>query len=109
MAVRIEDLILFDQTQHGRVLTADRPNISRMFSLPWTGYETIKRTYFQCTMLDDYLQYSEECAALERDCAQYVLIESTDPCVNIIPVSVLKAAFVDKCGDVGIHICLHSW
>ena len=97
-----EDLILFDQTQHGRVLTADRPNISRMFSLPWTGYETIKRTYFQCTMLDDYLQYSEECAALERDCAQYII--ESDPCVNMIPVSVLKAAFVDKCGDVDSHL-----
>ena len=97
-----EDLILFDQTQHGRVLTADRPNISRMFSLPWTGYETIKRTYFQFTMLDDYLQYSEECAALERDCAQYII--ESDPCVNMIPVSVLKAAFVDKCGDVDSHL-----
>ena len=93
-----EDLILFDQTQHGRVLTAESPNISRMFSLPWTGYETIKRTYFQYTLLDDYLQYSEECAALEKDCAQYII--ESDPCINMIPVSVLRAAFVDKCGDV---------
>ena len=95
-----EDLIVFDTTEHGYVMSSGiQGSISRILGLPWTGYLPIKRTYFKCTMMEDYVQYSRDYAELEKDCAQYII--KPDPCIDLIPTEVLKAAFLDRCGDVG--------
>lgn len=94
-----EEIIIFDSALHGYVFESAGNNYSaRAFALPWNGYSPIKRTYFQYTKLDDYMRYSKECAELEKDCAQYII--APDPCITMMPVSVLKAAFLDKQGDV---------
>lgn len=95
-----EDLIVFDRPEHGYIMSSEGHNtVSRILGLPWEGYLPIKRTYFQCTMMEDYVQYSRDYAELEKDCAQYII--KPDPCIDLIPTEVLKAAFLDRCGDVG--------
>ncbi len=54
------------------------------------NYLSIKRTYFECTAFEDYIKYSEDYAALERNHAIWKI--KPDICVDQIPAWILKKA-----------------
>ena len=70
--------------------TADLP---KKLGLKQEDYTTIKRTYFSCTALEDYIQYSKDYAALERGHA--ILKIKPDVGVDQIPTWVLRQAMLE--------------
>lgn len=71
--------------------TAD--DLPRKLGLRKEAYVPIKRTYFSCTALDDYIQYSKDYAALERGNA--ILKIKPDVGVDQIPTWILRQAMLE--------------
>lgn len=87
-----EDLIAFHGENAGTRITS-RGTCEvfwHLLNLNQEQYFPIKRTYFECSALDDYVQYSRDYAALERNRTIWKI--KPDIGVDWIPTSILAAA-----------------
>lgn len=89
-----EDIIVFTGAQSGRLLTyrGAQGRTERLLGIDTRTFESIKRTYFDCGALEDYVRYSENYAALEYNRSIWKL--KPDVGVDQIPMHVLAQAFM---------------
>ena len=86
------DMILFSDCDMGLLFEADYVDgeALRQLGLDQSKYRPIKRNYFERSAFEDYLQYSRDYAALERDHAVWKI--KPDVGVDQIPAYILKKA-----------------
>ena len=86
------DAILFSRSYLGMLLAAPYMDEVRqcLIGLDRSAYQPIKRNYFECSAFEDYIQYSRDYAALEKDHAVWKL--KPDPGVDQMPAWILKKA-----------------
>lgn len=86
------DVILFTASDQGLLFEVDYldDETLRRMGLDRSAYHPIKRNYFECSAFVDYLQYSRDYAALERDHAVWKI--KPDVGVDQIPARILKRA-----------------
>lgn len=89
-----EDIVVFTGAQSGRLLTyrGAQGRTERLLGIDTRRFESIKRTYFDCGALEDYVRYSENYAALEYNRSIWKL--KPDVGVDQIPMHVLSQAFL---------------
>ena len=87
-----EDLIVFHEPDVGtRITSHETCEIFRhLLNLNQAQYSPIKRTYFECSAWDDYVRYSRDYAALERNRTIWKI--KPDIGVDWIPTPILAAA-----------------
>ena len=87
-----EDLIVFHEPDVGtRITSHETCEIFRhLLNLNQAQYSPIKRTYFECSAWDDYVRYSRDYAALERNRTIWKI--KPDIGIDWIPTSILAAA-----------------
>ena len=92
------DLIWFSSPESGTLLEVDGLSESffRQIGLDRQDYTPIKRTYFECSAFSNYIKYSADYAALERNRAIWKI--KPDIGVDQIPSHVLKDAMLE--GDM---------
>lgn len=93
--VQWEDVLVFPEPDACTLLThqGDNAALTRMLGLKHELYTPIKRTYFQCSALENYIKYSQDYADLERNRA--ILKLKPDIGVDWIPVQILAAALME--------------
>lgn len=89
-----EDIIVFTGARSGRLLTyrGAQGQTEKLLGIDTRRFESIKRTYFDCGALEDYVRYSENYAALEYNRSIWKL--KPDVGVDQIPMNVLSQAFL---------------
>ena len=88
------DIVFFQSPAAGRLLEVDLPTFDRLQSLFVTPppYTPVKKTYPECRSFEDYIQYSDDIAALECDHSVWKI--KPDLCVDLIPPHILEAAII---------------
>lgn len=88
------DLICFLNSESGTLLEVDGLSEAffRQIGLNRQDYAPIKRTYFECSAFSNYIKYSEDYAALERNRAVWKL--KPDIGVDQIPGHILRDAML---------------
>lgn len=89
------DMVLFSDSASEVLIEAKCPgkNFLERTGLDRRYYTSIKRTYFECSAFEDYIQYSSDYAALERNHAVWKI--KPDVGVDQIPAWILKKAIQD--------------
>lgn len=89
--VRCESLILFDTPNHGRVYRSVHPGtLAKLLEIPKECYKPIKKSFVDDTGADSYVDFSLECASIERN--RRIFAIKPDICLESIPVEILLKA-----------------
>lgn len=89
-----EDIISFYAPNAGRLMTVKGTHgqIERLLGIDTRSFRPIKRTYTECSAFEDYIQYSENYAALEYNRSVWKL--KPDVGVDQIPAHILADALL---------------
>lgn len=87
-----KEAIVFDAHNEGIVLpmAGDAQKLRASLGIREELYQPVKRTYFEHSAFEDYIQYSIDYAALERGRAIWKI--KPDLCIDYIPADILAAA-----------------
>lgn len=90
------DVILFTGAHSGRMISRSGAGaFLKLLGLDDARYRSIKLTYFDAAAFEDYVRYSSEYAALERNRSVWKI--KPDLSVDQIPVSITEAALLRGC------------
>ena len=87
-----EDVIVFNDRIEGTLLAhwGQRGLFTNSLGLKREQYMPLKRTFFQCSAFENYVQFSDDCAQLERNRSMWRI--KPDVSVDWIPTPVLLSA-----------------
>lgn len=87
----LEDMVVFDRDDHAYVHSAaGNGMLHRVLAIPREKFVPIKRTYFERTAMEDYVQFSQDYARLEYNRTIYKI--KPDFGVAYVPVDILADA-----------------
>lgn len=89
------DMIILRDKETGLLLSVNEVDQTsrELLGIDPAEYETVKRTYFDYDKLEDYIRYSADYAALERNHAIWKI--KPDIGVDQIPLEILKSAMLE--------------